>query len=130
MACSSRQLFTCHADKGDRNWVGNNYLSEYALTEAENVRHHLEGIMERYEVALLSTTDERKRDIRVRIALCCGFFMQVAHKEGKGHYHTVKDNQVCCTSFSHSPDSRLTGLGGSRLLLCTRLAVYIDSQNG
>jgi len=28
--------------------------------------------------------------------LTCGFFMQVAHKEGeRGSYLTVKDNQVC-----------------------------------
>jgi len=51
--------------------------------------------MERYEVALLSTEDERKRSINIRRALCCGFFMQVAHKEGdKVNYLTVKDNQV------------------------------------
>ena len=51
--------------------------------------------MERYEVALLSNQDERKMYINIRKVLCCGFFMQVAHKEGeKGNYLTVKDNQV------------------------------------
>jgi len=53
--------------------------------------------MERYEVAILSTADERKRYINIRKVLCCGFFMQVAHKEGeKGNYLTVKDNQARC----------------------------------
>ena len=34
--------------------------------------------------------------VNIRKALVCGFFMQVAHKEGeKGSYVTVKDNQVC-----------------------------------
>ena len=51
--------------------------------------------MERYEIAILSTADERKRSINIRRALCCGFFMQVAHKEGdKGNYLTAKDNQA------------------------------------
>lgn len=54
--------------------------------------------MERYEVALLSTADERKMYMNIRKVLCCGYFMQVAHKEGeKGNYLTVKDNQVRCT---------------------------------
>ena len=87
--------FTLGADKGDRNWTWNNYLSARSLAQAEDVRSQLERIMERYEVALLSTEDERKRSINIRRALCCGFFMQVAHKEGdKGNYLTVKDNQV------------------------------------
>lgn len=51
--------------------------------------------MERYEVELVSMQDERKLWQSVRQALVCGFFMQVAHKEGeKGNYLTVKDNQV------------------------------------
>ncbi|KAG6380060.1 P-loop containing nucleoside triphosphate hydrolase protein [Boletus reticuloceps] len=82
-------------NKGDRNWACNNYLSARALAQAENVRQQLERIMERFEVALLSTVDERKRNINIRKVLCCGFFMQAAHKEGeKGNYLTVKDNQV------------------------------------
>lgn len=33
--------------------------------------------------------------VNVRKALVCGYFMQVAHKDGeKGSYTTVKDNQV------------------------------------
>ena len=33
--------------------------------------------------------------VNIRKALVCGYFMQVAHKEGeKGSYITVKDNQV------------------------------------
>ena len=63
--------------------------------QADNVRSQLERIMERYEIDLLSTQDERKFYLNVRMALVCGFFMQVAHKEGeKGSYLTVKDNQV------------------------------------
>lgn len=52
--------------------------------------------MERNEIDLLSTDDMRKYYVNIRRALVCGFFMQVAHKEGgtKGSdYVTVKDNQ-------------------------------------
>ena len=51
--------------------------------------------MERFEIELMSNLDQRKFYDNVRMALCCGSFMQVAHKEGeKGNYLTVKDNQV------------------------------------
>ena len=51
--------------------------------------------MERYEIELVSTQDERRLWQNIRRALVCGFFMQVAHKEGeKNAYLTVKDNQV------------------------------------
>jgi pre-mRNA-splicing factor ATP-dependent RNA helicase DHX15/PRP43 len=53
--------------------------------------------MERSEIELISIDDPVKMYKAVRMALVCGFFMQVAHKEGdKGNYLTVKDNQVCC----------------------------------
>ena len=89
------RLFTRRADKDVRNWAWNNFLSARALNQAENVRQQLERTMERYEVAILSTPDERKMYMNIRKVLCCGFFMQVAHKGGeKGNYQTVKDNQV------------------------------------
>ena len=54
--------------------------------------------MRRYEVPLLTTADERTRSVNIKKALCCGFFMQVAHKEVPfGNYMTVKDHQVRCT---------------------------------
>ena len=82
-------------DMHDKNWAWTNYLSARALAQAENVRAQLQRTMERYEVEIVSTQDERKLWLAVRQALVCGFFMQVAHKEGeKGNYLTVKDNQV------------------------------------
>lgn len=51
--------------------------------------------MERYEIDIVSTTDERKLYMSIRKALVCGYFMQVAHKEGEmNQYLTIKDNQV------------------------------------
>jgi pre-mRNA-splicing factor ATP-dependent RNA helicase DHX15/PRP43 len=82
-------------DKFDKNWAYMNYLSGRALQQAENVRTQLERTMERYEIKLVSTADERKLFVGIRKALVCGFFMQVAHREGeKSGYITVKDNQV------------------------------------
>jgi pre-mRNA-splicing factor ATP-dependent RNA helicase DHX15/PRP43 len=44
--------------------------------------------------------DETRHYVNIRKALVCGFFTQVAHKEGeKGSYVTVKDNQVCFLDF-------------------------------
>ncbi|KAI0325144.1 P-loop containing nucleoside triphosphate hydrolase protein [Cubamyces sp. BRFM 1775] len=82
-------------NKHDKNWCWNNYLSARALMQAENVRSQLLRTMERYEIELVTTQDERKLWTNIRKALVCGFFMQVAHKEGeKNAYLTVKDNQV------------------------------------
>jgi hypothetical protein len=51
--------------------------------------------MERLGIELVSMNDKVKLFTNVRRALVCGFFMQVAHKEGeKGSYMTVRDNQV------------------------------------
>ncbi len=49
-----------------------------------------------HDLALVSTAWEDKQYwVNIRKALTCGFFMQVAHKEGdKGAYNTIKDNQV------------------------------------
>ncbi|KAF9458095.1 P-loop containing nucleoside triphosphate hydrolase protein [Collybia nuda] len=79
----------------DKNWAWQHYLSQRALAQADNVRAQLQRTMERFDVDLISLADERKLYVNIRQALVCGFFMQVAHKEGeKGNYLTVKDNQV------------------------------------
>lgn len=82
-------------DKHDKDWARTNYLSSHALMQADNIRAQLKRTMERFEVALVSTQDERKLYLNVRKALVCGYFMQVAHREGgRSQYLTVKDNQV------------------------------------
>jgi len=78
-----------------RTVLGNNYLSGRALAEAENVRSQLQHIMERFNLDLVSSQDQRMFYVNIRKALVCGFFMQIAHKEGEtNNYLTVKDNQV------------------------------------
>ncbi|KAK0444973.1 P-loop containing nucleoside triphosphate hydrolase protein [Desarmillaria tabescens] len=82
-------------NKYDKTWLYNHFLSARALAQADNVRAQLERTMAKYEVELLSLSDEKKLYQNIRQVLVCGFFMQVAHKEGeKGNYLTVKDNQV------------------------------------
>ncbi|KAF9442115.1 DUF1605-domain-containing protein [Macrolepiota fuliginosa MF-IS2] len=94
-ADAAKELFIVPENKHDKNWARTNYLSASALREAENVRGQLQGIMERLDIDLVSHSDEAKLFTNIRKALVCGFFMQVAHKEGeKGNYLTVKDNQI------------------------------------
>ena len=74
--------------------------------QAENVRQQLQRTMERYEIDLISTQDERKLWQNIRKSLVCGFFMQVAHKEGeKNAYLTAKDNQIVSLHPSCGLDS-------------------------
>ena len=78
-----------------KSWPWDNYLSARALSQADNVRSQLLRIMERNDLDIVSINDERKLYNEIKQALICGFFMQVAHKEGeKGLYVTAKDNQV------------------------------------
>ena len=82
-------------DLFDKNWTWQHYLSNRALAQAENVRTQLERTMQRFEIESISLSDASKLYQNIRKVLVCGFFMQVAHKEGeKGSYLTVKDNQV------------------------------------
>ncbi|KDN43693.1 putative PRP43-involved in spliceosome disassembly [Tilletiaria anomala UBC 951] len=93
------------------NWCWQNYLSHRSLIQADNVRSQLQRTMERFDLDLVST-DFSSKDYYTNIqrALTCGFFMQVAHKEGgsKGSYTTIKDNQIVSphpsSCLSHSPE--------------------------
>ena len=79
-------------DSKDSNWLWNNYISQRSLLEAEKVRRQLESLMVRFGIDLVSVGKGQKIYRRIREAIVCGFFMQVAHKEGQV-YLTIKDNQ-------------------------------------
>ncbi|KAG1822834.1 P-loop containing nucleoside triphosphate hydrolase protein [Suillus subaureus] len=80
----------------DKNWTWVHYLSASALLQAVNVREQLEQTMGRFELAVVSMRDQREMSLAIKQALCCGFFMQVAHMVGgMGDYMTMKDNQAC-----------------------------------
>lgn len=91
---SSFHILIFFVDKDDKNWCWNNYLSQRALQQAENVRQQLERSMERFDLDLVGQTDQRKLFASIRQALVCGFFMQVAHRGEKNTYVTVKDHQA------------------------------------
>ncbi|SCV70266.1 BQ2448_1660 [Microbotryum intermedium] len=87
-----------HAYRGnpDSQWCWSNYVSLRAMQQADNVRQQLKRSMEKLDLDLVSTAFEDKSYYdNIRKAITCGFFMQVAHKEGdKNGYVTVKDNQI------------------------------------
>ena len=81
----------------------------------------LQRTMEKLDIELLSLSDERKLYANIRQALVCGFFMQVAHKEGvKGNYLTVKDNQVVALHPSCGLDTQPEWVVFNEFVLTTR----------
>ncbi|KAI0000128.1 pre-mRNA-splicing factor ATP-dependent RNA helicase PRP43 [Russula compacta] len=85
------------SNRHDRNWAWDNYISARSLAQADNIRTQLLRIMERLDIDLVSKSykNQTQHHTDIRKALVCGYFMQVARKEGeKGSYLTVKDNQV------------------------------------
>ncbi|PPQ73730.1 hypothetical protein CVT26_011885 [Gymnopilus dilepis] len=116
-------------NKHERNWAWNNYLSLRSLQQAENVRAQLERTMQRYDVELVSLSDQKKLFINIRQALVCGFFMQVAHKEGeKGNYLTVKDNQVVALHPSCGLDTQPEWVIFNEFVLTTRPYIRTVSE--
>ncbi|KAF2088973.1 pre-mRNA-splicing factor ATP-dependent RNA helicase PRP43 [Saccharata proteae CBS 121410] len=86
---------TPDAQANPKQWCHDHFLSYRALQQADNVRLQLKRIMEKFEIALLSTPFEDKKYYEhIRRALVAGFFMQVAKRDGTGKmYSTIKDNQ-------------------------------------
>ena len=89
------------SDIRDRKWAWawKNFLSARCLAEAANARAQILRIMEGLEIDLVTTgksyKDQTRHYLDIRRALVCGYFMQVAHKNGPGNsYLTVKDNEV------------------------------------
>lgn len=101
-------------EEDDSNFCFNNYLSQRALIQTDNVRSQLKRIMERHNLELVSTAFEDKNYyINIRKAMTIGFFMQVAHHErtgggSAGAYLTIKDNQPVgihpSSCLSHQPE--------------------------
>ncbi|PPQ71525.1 hypothetical protein CVT24_006473 [Panaeolus cyanescens] len=116
-------------NRNDKNWAWNNYLSARALQQAENVRAQLQRTMERFDIDILTMTDETKLYVNIRKALVCGFFMQVAHKEGeKGNYLTVKDNQVVALHPSCGLESQPEWVLFNEFVLTTRPYIRTVSE--
>jgi pre-mRNA-splicing factor ATP-dependent RNA helicase DHX15/PRP43 len=116
-------------DLHDRNWTWSHYLLQHVLAQADNVRSQLQRTMELFDMDLVSQSDEQKLYINIQQALVCGFFMQVAHKEGeKGNYVTVKENQA---SINCTLPPRIIALTcGLRLLCSTHPVAWTHSLSG
>ncbi|KAF8193767.1 P-loop containing nucleoside triphosphate hydrolase protein [Pholiota molesta] len=113
----------------DKNWAWNNYLSLRALQQADSIRTQLKRIMERYDIESVTISDEKKLFSNIRQALVCGFFMQVAHKEGeKGNYLTVKDNQVVALHPSCGLDTQPEWVLFNEFVLTTRPYIRTVSE--
>ncbi|GAA5995883.1 uncharacterized protein JCM10292_004806 [Rhodotorula paludigena] len=104
-------LYHAYKTNPDANWCWNNYISFRAMQQADNVRNQLKRSMEKLDLDLVSTSFEDKSYYEnIQRALTCGFFMQVAHKEGdkKSGYMTIKDLQVVglhpSTGLDHNPE--------------------------
>ncbi|EPQ53153.1 P-loop containing nucleoside triphosphate hydrolase protein [Gloeophyllum trabeum ATCC 11539] len=109
------------ANGQDKNWCWQSYLSARALQQADNVRAQLQRNMEKFDIDLVSIQDSNKLYTAIRMALVCGFFMQVAHKEGeKGNYLTVKDNQVVALHPSCGLDNQPEWVIFHEFVLTTR----------
>ncbi|EAU85197.2 ATP-dependent RNA helicase Prp43 [Coprinopsis cinerea okayama7 len=100
-------------NKWNQQWTWTNYLSARALKQAENVRAQLKRIMERHGLKVVSGTAEGKDPNRlsesIEKALISGFFAQVAYRDERGTYLTVKDNQPAglhpaCGFKGHRPE--------------------------
>ncbi|KAF9782531.1 P-loop containing nucleoside triphosphate hydrolase protein [Thelephora terrestris] len=103
----------------DQNWSWNNYVSQRALSQADNVRRQLESTMVRFDVDLISVGEGPKLYQRIREALVCGFFMQVARKEEK-EYVTIKDNQKVILHPSCGLDTQPEWVLFNEFVLTTR----------
>jgi len=75
--------------------------------------------MVRFDVDLVSVGEGPKLYQRVREALVCGFFMQVAHKEEKS-YVTIKDNQQVSLHPSCGLDTQPEWVLFNEFVLTTR----------
>ncbi|CAI5514158.1 unnamed protein product, partial [Closterium sp. Naga37s-1] len=96
-------------EEGDHlTLLNNNFLHEWVLRMADNVRKQLVCIMLSYGLHICSTEFACAYYPNIRKALLAGFFMQVAHLESGGHYMTVKENQIVhlhpSTGLSHKPE--------------------------
>ena len=82
------------AQTNPKQWCYNHYLNFRSLQQADNVRLQLQRIMEREEVALMSTPyTDKEYYTNIRRALVSGFFMQVAKRDSSKKIYTTVDNQ-------------------------------------
>ena len=93
-------------------------MSQRSLVQAEKIQRQLEQLMIRFDIDPESASEDQDHQ-RVREALICGYFMQVAHRK-RGDYFTMKDNQQVLLHPSHGIDTEPEWVLFSENVLTTR----------
>lgn len=80
-----------------KNWCWNNFINDRTMQSIINVKQQLIQITRKLDLPIISCDihgDGVSYDYSaIRKALTAGMFMQVAYRESKGEYITIKDNQ-------------------------------------
>lgn len=71
-------------------WCFENFVQLRSLKRCRDIREQLENMLARVEVPLQPETND---ELRVRKALCSGFFFHAAKLEKSGSYKTIKHSQ-------------------------------------
>lgn len=71
-------------------WCHDNFIQVRSLKRARDVREQLENMLTRVEVPLQAECND---EVRVRKAICSGFFSNAAKLDKSGTYKTIKNNQ-------------------------------------
>ncbi|CAD6196983.1 unnamed protein product [Caenorhabditis auriculariae] len=69
-----------------QQWCMENFVQHRTMKRARDVRDQLEGLLERVEIDLKSSTDT----IAIRKCITAGYFFNVSKLDNAGHYKTVK----------------------------------------
>jgi pre-mRNA-splicing factor ATP-dependent RNA helicase DHX16 len=80
-------------------WCFENYIQHRSMKRARDVRDQLSALMERVEVAKVSSDDS----VAIRKAIASGYFYNIAKLSKGGSYKTVKSN----ITVMHHPNSSL-----------------------
>ena len=73
-----------------QQWCFENFCQLRSMKRARDIREQVEGLCERTEVELTSSSDQNK----ICKAITAGFFYHVASLQRQGHYRTVKNPQT------------------------------------
>jgi len=79
------------ASKFSNPWCFENFIQARSMRRAQDVRKQLMAIMDRYKLDVVSAG---KNFVKVRKAICSGFFTHAAKKDPQEGYKTMDEGQV------------------------------------
>ena len=98
------------SNDGAENWCYQNYLNFRNLKSVDNVAVQLRRMMIKFGIDFNAKNPfgDRSYYTNIRKCILSGFFMQIAHLEGKDKYLTIKDHQPVnihpSSELSHRPE--------------------------